>query len=123
MNFIHWNIFYTTASVLRLILAILALFLLNYKIAILVIALIPMNVLLSKYFGKKAKSFYRNKADKEGMLSSWLFEITKGMREICLLGAENEIIKKFTHRTIEIMRIKINSDKVEIINERLNSSV
>lgn len=123
MNFIHWNIFYTIANILRLILAIGALFFLNYKIAILVIALIPINVFLSKYFGKKVKRFYRKKADKEGILSSWLFEIIKGMREICLLGAENEIIKKFTHKTIEIMRIKINSDKVEIINERLNSSV
>jgi ABC-type multidrug transport system fused ATPase/permease subunit len=123
MNFIHWNVFYTIASMLRLVLAILALFFLNYKIAMLVIALIPINVLLSKYLGIKAKSFYRRKADKEGILSSWLFEIIKGMREICLLGAENEILKKFTHRTIEIMRIKINSDKVEIVNERLNSSV
>lgn len=123
MNFIHWNIFYTIANILRLVLAIGALFLLNYKIAFLVIGLIPLNVFLSKYFGKKAKVFYKNKSDKEGILSSWLFEIIKGLREICLLGAENEIIKKFTQRTIETMRIKIDTDRVEIINERLNSSV
>lgn len=122
MNFIHWNIFYTIASILRLILAIGALFLLNYKIALLVIALIPMNVFLSKYFGEKAKIYYKDKADKEGILLSWLFEIIKGIREISMLGAENKVLKKFTQRTIETMRIKIKSDKVEIINERLNSS-
>jgi len=123
MNFIHWNIFYTIANILRLILAIGALFFLNYKIAILVIALIPINVFLSKYFGKKVKRFYRKKADKEGIVSSWLFEIIKGMREICLLGAENEIIKKFTHKTIEIMRIKINSDTDIIIFDEATSAL
>jgi len=94
MNFIHWNIFYTIANILRLVLSIGALFLLNYKIALLVLGLIPLNVLLSKHFGKKAKIYYKNKSDKEGILSSWLFEIIKGLREVCLLGAENEIIKK-----------------------------
>jgi len=45
------------------------------------------------------------------------------MREICLLGAENEIIKKFTHKTIEIMRIKINSDTDIIIFDEATSAL
>lgn len=123
MNFIHWNIFYTIANVIGLIVSIGAMWLLNYKIALLVIVLIPINVFLSKHFAKHAKRFYKEKSDKQGILSSWLFEIIKGMREINILGAERQILRKFSVSTIEIMRINIKSDRVEVTNERLNSSV
>jgi ABC-type multidrug transport system fused ATPase/permease subunit len=123
MKFIHWNIFYTIANILRLGLAIGAIFFLNYKLALLVCILIPLNVFGSKYFKNQAKKFYKESSDKQGILGSWLFEVIKGMREVSLLAADNIVLKKFTSKSIEVMRINIKSNRVEILNERFNSSI
>lgn len=123
MNFIHWNVFYTTAGVLNLILSIGYIAYISQPLAALTIIMTPVSVYISRAFAKKGKLFYKQIADSSGLLSSWLFEMIKGMQEIRLLGAAQNILCDFTGKTIKIMRLQIKANRIEVLSDRVNSGI
>ncbi len=123
MNFIHWNIFYFIGGVQHLILAIIFIFYHNIWIGVFTVIITPVIVYLSRYFSQKAKKYYADISKKNGLLSSWLFEIIRGMKDVRLLGASKNVISDYVGKTIKIMRLQIKSGKVEILSERVNSGI
>jgi ABC-type multidrug transport system fused ATPase/permease subunit len=123
MNFIHWNVFYTIGGILNLLLSLGFIFYLNGWIGLFTLALTPLIVYTSRKFSKMAKKFYQEIAEKNGLLSSWLFEIMKGMQEIRLLGAAKNVLSDYVGKTVKIMRLQIKSGSVEIAAERVNAGI
>lgn len=123
MNFIHWNIFYTVGGALDLLLSLGFIFYLNVWIGFFTFLLTPTIVYSSRKFSKMAKKYYEEIAQKNGLLSSWLFEIIKGMQDIRLLNATKNILSDYVGKTIKIMRLQIKSGKVEVVAERINSGI
>lgn len=112
MNFIHWNVFYTTGGLLNLFLSFGFIAYISWRLAILIIVLTPISVYVSRYFAKKVKVFYGDISSKNGILSSWIFEIINGMHEIRLLCAAKNVICDYNRRTIEIMRLQIKASAI-----------
>jgi ABC-type multidrug transport system fused ATPase/permease subunit len=123
MNYIHWNTFYLAARILKLLISIGFLIYLSWPIAVFTVIMTPIAVYTSKYFAKKLKNVYKNISDSSGLLSSWLFEIIKGMQEIRLLSASKSVISDYMRKTIKIVRLRIKGNKIEVFSERINSGV
>jgi len=123
MNFIHWNVFYTIGGVLNLLLSLGFIFFLNIWIGIFTLILTPVIVYTSRKFSKIAKKYYEEIAQKNGLLSSWLFEIIKGIQDIRLLNAAKNVLSDYVGKTIKIMRLQIKSGRIEIAAERVNSGI
>ena len=123
MNFIHWNVFYTIGGILNLFISLGFIFYFNIWIGFFTVVLTPIVVYISRKFSIIAKKYYEEIAKKSGVLSSWLFEIIKGMQDIRLLNATKNILSDYVGKTIKIMRLQIKSLKVEVISERVNSGI
>lgn len=123
MNYIHWNTFYLAARILKLVISIGFLIYISWPIAVFTIIMTPIAVYTSRYFAKKLKVMYKKITDSNGLLSSWLFEIIKGMQEIRLLSASKNILTDYIGKTIKIVRLQIKTNKIEIISERINSGI
>lgn len=123
MNYIHWNTFYFLASILRLIVSICFIASIFWPFAILAIVITPVIVYVSQHFSKRIKIVYKVKTEKSGFLSSWLFEIVKGMREVKLLSALKGVLSDYVGYTVKIERLHIQANVLEIVSERVNSGI
>lgn len=123
MNFIHWNVFYTIGGILNLLVSLGFIFYLSIWIGLFTLVLTPLMVYTSRKFSKMAQKYYQDIAKKNGLLSSWLFEIIKGMQDVRLLNATKNVLSDYVGKTIKIMRLQIKSGVVEITAERVNSGV
>ncbi len=123
MNLIHWNIFYVVGSTLNLICSIFIIWYLNTWIAVFVLVLTPLIVYLSRFFSQKEKKYKKKIEENNGLLTAWIFEIIRGMQDIRLLGAVSCILSDYTKKTVQIMRWNIQSDRVQVVSERVNSGV
>lgn len=123
MNFIHRNTFYLIARMLKLILSIGFLACISFPMAIFTIMITPITVYIARRFEKKIKVMYKKITDCQGLLSSWLFEIIKGMQEIRLLSASKNILTDYIRKAITIVRLQIKTNAVELISERMNSGI
>lgn len=118
MNFIHWNVFYLVGGLLNLILSILYIGYMSMPLAVVVVVMTPLSVFATKYFAKKIKPLASQYKNEEGLLSSWLYEVLKGMDELGRLGAARHMVTQFTSKHIHLIRLKIKMDRVEVSSER-----
>jgi len=123
MNFIHWNIFYSIGGALKLILSIAFIAYINWYLAIIAVILTPISVYISRKLSKRVKIFYEQISQKSGVLSSWVFEIIKGMQDIKLLCASKNVLLEYFQKSKEIVRIRIKANKVEVYSERIISGI
>ena len=123
MNFIHWNVFYNIGGIIRLILNIGIIFYYNWKLIVIVIILTPVSVYISKKFAQKLKVIQKKIRQREGLLSSWLFEIIKGLMDIKLLCAARNVLAQYTGKMVKITRLQVKASKVEVVSERVNTGI
>ena len=123
MNFIHWNVLYLSAGVIRLLIALGMIFYFNVYIGLVTLAVTPLMTYLSRRFGRKVKDIYAKTRNEEGVMQSWFFEILKGMREVVTLAAGRGVISRFTHIYIRIIRYAIETGRIEVISERVGAGV
>lgn len=123
MNFIHWNVLYLSAGVISLMIALGMIFYFNVYIGLITVAITPFMTFLTRRFGNKVKIIYAQTRKEDGVLQSWFFEILKGMREVVTLSACRKVISRFTKNYIKIMRYSIETNKIEIISERVGTGI
>ncbi|MCX8131174.1 MAG: ABC transporter ATP-binding protein/permease [Clostridia bacterium] len=123
MNFIHWNVFYLFANIVRLLISVALVAVLNIKIAALMFIVVPITVYTSRFFAKKVRIQYKKYRDVYGKYISWMFEILGGMREIQLLAGERNVIRKFIKSCSSLIRLKIKSSLIEVGSERSNAFI
>ena len=123
MNFIHWNVLYLSAGIISMLIALGMIFYFNVYIGLVTIAVTPLMTYLTRRLGSRVKAVYEKTRKEEGDLQSWLFEILKGMREVVTLAASRSVVSRFTKNHIRIMRYSIETNKIEIITERVGTGV
>lgn len=123
MNYIHLNTFYFFAQVLNLTISIGFIFVVFWPFAIFAIFATPIIVYVSRIFSKRIKKVYKKKNEKNGLLSSWLFEIIKGMHEIKLFSALKGVLSDYVGYTVKITRLQIKANVLEVTSERINSGI
>ena len=123
MNFIHWNVLYLSAGIISMLIALGMIFYFNVYIGLVTIAVTPLMTYLTRRLGSRVKAVYEKTRKEEGDLQSWLFEILKGMSEVVTLAASRSVISRFTKNHIRIMRYSIETNRIEIITERVGTGV
>ncbi|WP_176835636.1 MULTISPECIES: ABC transporter ATP-binding protein [unclassified Paenibacillus] len=113
MNFIHWNVFYLTANVMRLGIAIFFVFSINRYIGLLMIVAVPLSVVISNLYSKRIKTItdaYRNKF---GITISWVTEMLNGIRELRLLGSNSQITEQYEQDIRGLTALRTKQDYTE----------
>lgn len=123
MGLIHFSIFYGIGSSINLIMAVVFIAVLNWKLAILAIIITPIVVYTSQYYAKKSKPLLQKIRESEGFLSSWLFEILKGIQDVKLLCAAKNVLSDYIGKTIKIIRLQVKVTKVQVYSERVNTGI
>lgn len=119
MNLIHWNIFYLTANVMRLIISIVLVTVISYKLSLLMFVLIPLSVYATLYFGHKNRDYFKAYRKEYGNGISWLSELVRGMREVKLLATERNVTKEFVHIWSHLIRLKVKTNMVSYWSSRV----
>lgn len=123
INVIKKNVINSVVKVFRLITCAFFIFIINPKIAIIMLFTVPLTVFASRYFSKKIKQEYSLYRKKYGSFISWVMEVTQAVKDIKLLSAEKNVLHKFESRHKEIVTHKVNSNMIEFTAERINSLI
>lgn len=83
------------SGVMTIIGTIVAMFILNVQLAVVITILTPLSLLFTLYFVKKAKKFYQAEVTMQGDLSGYLEEYIGGERVVKAFNHEQESIKDF----------------------------
>ncbi|MEN6314728.1 MAG: ABC transporter ATP-binding protein [Clostridiaceae bacterium] len=123
MNFIHWNIFYLTANILRLVLSVFFISLIDIRFALLMAVTVPLSVCASRIFAGIVKKKVESYREKYGRHISWAFEIIKGLREVRLLSAVKHVMAVFSRNCAALLRLKVSTNTTETVAERANALI
>lgn len=106
------SLFFVFAQVFSIIGGMVGLFILNAKLAGLVILLIPIKYLIARYFAKKNKKIMQQYIESEEVYSKWFGDVVSGMREIKLFNL-------YQHKYVELQgyqeRIVKSSKKANLL--------
>lgn len=106
------SLFFVFAQVFSIIGGMVGLFILNAKLAGLVILLIPIKYLIARYFAKKNKKIMQQYIESEEAYSKWFGDVVSGMREIKLFNL-------YQHKYVELQgyqeRIVKSSKKANLL--------
>lgn len=83
------------SGVMTIVGTIVAMFILNVQLAVVITILTPLSLLFTLYFVKKAKKFYQAEVAMQGDLSGYLEEYIGGERVVKAFNHEQESIKDF----------------------------
>lgn len=123
MTMISINLFGLISNFINMVMALVFIYCANIWMGVFTTVATPMILYASKIFFEKAKRENARMIQKKGILSSWTFEILGGMQEIKLIHASRQILSEFLRRNIEIARMGIGLNKIEVTAERLNAGI
>jgi ABC-type multidrug transport system fused ATPase/permease subunit len=92
---------------------------LKWEIALIIAVLIPTSILLTNRIKKKTKEISKEIRDKQGQYNSWLMEILKGIREIKLFAAEDNVQKQFTENNEDLITSGVKSAKINFASDNI----
>lgn len=119
VELIHRNLSYLFSNTFKLIAIVGIVFLMNYKLALLLVIVVPISYVVSFKLGKKVGRKQKAVQDSYMSFMGWIFEMLSGMRDIRLFGAEKKVsekcydqIKDMNSKGIEVAKIDLVSDRV-----------
>ncbi|MDR1774173.1 MAG: ABC transporter ATP-binding protein/permease [Clostridioides sp.] len=75
--------------------AIIMMFIINIKMALITIIIVPLSYLISKYIVKKSQKYFNSQQKFLGILNSKVEEMYTGFSEIKLYGKEKDVVDEF----------------------------
>ncbi|MBN1412599.1 MAG: ABC transporter ATP-binding protein [Spirochaetales bacterium] len=94
-DLVTWGLLDLTWSVLNIVTTMVFMFIINWRLALIVITIIPVMILVAVYFQKKILSQYRIVRRTNSELTGSYNEAITGIRVIKAMGRENECLKEF----------------------------
>lgn len=123
MTVINVNYFNIVINYVQIIACIIFVFLIHYKIAILMFIIVPVTTFIAVRFGRLVSKRMEDYRREYGTHISWVYEILSGIREIHMLNATKEINKGFLKGRAVLLREKAQMSWLELLSERANSGV
>lgn len=123
MTVINVNYFNIVINYVQIIACVIFVFLIHYKIAILMFVIVPITTLIAVRFGRLANKKMDSYRREYGNHISWVYEILSGIREIHMLNATKKINHLFLHGRAVLLREKAQMGWLELLSERANSGV
>ena len=87
-------------------------FLINWKIGVLTLVLVPFSVFFSHYLGKITYNLSKKHREALGEYSNWLVEVLSGMSDLHLLGAMKNVSRLFANKNKAL--IELDNKRAEV---------
>jgi len=97
------GMFFVVTQIFGIVGGIIGLFILDYRMTIIVILIIPVKYVVMKHFARKRKEVMDSFIDASKNYSGWFGDTVGGVREIRLLGILNRKQAEFSNRQIKII--------------------
>ncbi len=123
MTVINVNYFNIVINYVQIIACVIFVFLIHYKIAILMFVIVPVTTFMAVGFGRLVNRRTEAYRREYGNHISWVYEILSGIREIHMLNATKEINKVFLQGRAGLIREKAQISWFELLSERVNSGI
>ncbi|MBQ8468392.1 MAG: ABC transporter ATP-binding protein [Clostridia bacterium] len=98
------------SGVMTVIGTIIAMFIMNIELAIIITILTPMSLLFTLYFVKRAKKFYKAEVTMQGTLSGYLEEYIGGERVVKAFNHEKDSISDFDKVNEDYLKVSIKAN-------------
>ncbi|MBN2534949.1 MAG: ABC transporter ATP-binding protein [Spirochaetales bacterium] len=117
------NTFYLVTQVLQMIGALTGLIILDYRLTLVTIGLIPLRYFLIKTLIVKREKLFRRYIQLQSDFSRWYGDIVDGIKEIKLTCMEQGSFGQFIARQREIIKIQITMAFYDKLNQTIESIV
>lgn len=111
------SLFFIAAQVFRMIGGVAGLFLIDWKLTLIVLAVIPAKYKLVKLLARKRKEMYVQYMAANSDYSSWYGDAVSGVKEIKLLGIERVKTGEFINKQRKIIKIDVKMNILDKMNE------
>ncbi len=105
------------------ILSLIIVAFMKWEISVIIAVFIPTSVLLTNKIKKKMNEVANEIRDKQGLYNSWLLEIIKGLREIKLFAAENNVVDNFTDKNNHLIKTNKIQAKTQFTSDQIISLI
>jgi len=123
MTVINVNYLNIVINYVQIIACVIFVFLIHYKIAILMLVIVPVTTFIAVGFGRLVNGKTEAYRREYGKHISWVYEILSGIREIHMLNAAKEINRVFLQGRAGLIREKAQISWFELLSERVNSGI
>lgn len=109
--------FVVISQVFRVIGGIIGLLLIDWKLTIVVIFIVPIRFILVKYLAKKRESMFKEYMEYSRDFSAWYGDNISGIKEIKLLGIQRIKIGEFIKKQRNMVKMNIKMAFLDKLNE------
>lgn len=108
-------------QIFRIIGGFAGLLMINYKLTILILLFIPLRYMLTSFFTKTKKKYFKEYMECARSYSSWYGDRMSGIKEIKTSGIESAIKKQFKNIERKVIKINIKNGVLDSINNTSDS--
>ncbi|MCX7921766.1 MAG: ABC transporter ATP-binding protein/permease [Clostridia bacterium] len=109
--------FFMITQVFRIIGGIVGLLLIDWKLTIIVLSIIPLRYKMVKYLAKKRRDMFEKYMEYNREFSSWYGDTISGVKEIKLWGIQNRKVGEFVRKQRGIIKINVGLNLMDKLNE------
>ena len=123
LNIIQRNVFHVFNYSISIVVSLVVIAHYNIWLCGMIVICIPTIVFSTNAIGKRAKRQSDEEREKYGNYIGWLSEMLKGLREIKLLAAGNNVLNKFDGYYEEIVDVNVRKRKLEFQTNQINKGI
>ncbi|MCX7748160.1 MAG: ABC transporter ATP-binding protein/permease [Clostridia bacterium] len=109
MLFMSRSITHFINAILSIVAIVVYLFVISWQIGLFILLAAPISVIINAKFGKKIRDYGEKQREYYSGYISWVFEILSALRDIRMLGAQQETNKKFKENHNKMFAVNIKS--------------
>ncbi len=113
--------FYLVAQLVQITGAFIGLVIIDYRLTLLILAILPLRYFLIKSLIRKREALFRQYMDVQSDFSKWYGDVVEGIKEIKLNGLEMKSFSSFTKKQRELVRIQVRMAMYDKVNEAAES--
>lgn len=119
LNFFIKNFIHNINNFLNVAFCMVYIFIISWKLGLIVMVIVPISVSISRYFGEKLRVYAAEKQQRYSKYNGKVFELLNSLRDIKLLSAQKKVFNDFTHENKTLIRLNIRSSLTQINGQNI----
>lgn len=119
LNFFIKNFIHNINNFLNVVFCMVFILIINWKLGLIVMVLVPISAIISRYFGEKLRVYADEKQKRYTKYNGKVFEMLNAMRDIKLLNAQKKVFKDFADDNKTLIRLTIKSSLTQMNGQNI----
>jgi ABC-type multidrug transport system fused ATPase/permease subunit len=119
LNFFIKNLIHNINNFLNVLFCIIYIFIISWKLGLIVMVIVPISVAISRYYGEKFRVYAAEKQQRYSKYNGKVFEMLNSLRDIKLLSAQKKVFNDFTHENKTIIKFNIRSSLTQMNGQNI----